>query len=52
MLRVRFGEESAPLVEEISQITDLPILEAVLAQAETAPTLAAVRQVYADSADS
>lgn len=49
LLRVRFGEESAPLLEEISQITDLTTLEAILAQAETAPTLDVIRQVYAAS---
>ena len=52
LLRVRFGAESAPLVAEIGQITDLPTLEAILAQAETAPSLDGIRQVYADSADS
>jgi hypothetical protein len=52
LLRVRFGAESAPFVAQISQITDLPTLEAILAQAETAPSLDAIRQVYADSTDS
>jgi flagellar biosynthesis/type III secretory pathway protein FliH len=51
ILRLRFGAESAPLMEEISQIADLATLEAILAQAETAPTLDAIHQVYADSAD-
>jgi predicted transposase YdaD len=50
ILRLRFGAESAPLIEEIGQIADLATLEALLAQAETAPTLNAIRQVYADSA--
>jgi hypothetical protein len=50
LLRVRFGEESAPLLEEIGQIADLATLEAILAQAETAPTLDAIRQVYANPA--
>ena len=49
LLRVRFGEESAPLLEEIGQIIDLATLEAILAQAETAPTLDAIRQAYTDS---
>jgi hypothetical protein len=49
ILRLRFGAESASLMEEISQITDLATLEALLAQAETAPTIDAIRQVYADS---
>jgi hypothetical protein len=52
LLRVRFGADSASLIEEIRHITDLATLEAVLAQAETAPTLDAIRQIYAGSAGS
>jgi hypothetical protein len=50
ILRIRFGAESAPLMEEIGQITDLATLDAILAQAESAPTLDAIRQVYANPA--
>jgi hypothetical protein len=51
LLRVRFGAESATLMDEIRQIADLATLEAILAQAETAPTLDSIRQVDTDSDD-
>ena len=48
ILRVRFGMESAAsLMEEIQPISDSAMLEKILVQAETAPTLEAIRQVYA-----
>jgi hypothetical protein len=48
ILRVRFGMESAAsLMEEIQPISDSAMLERILVQAETAPTLEAIRQVYA-----
>ena len=47
ILRVRFGRESAAsLMEEIQPISDSALLERIMAQAETAPTLEAIRQVY------
>jgi hypothetical protein len=51
LLRVRFGAECAPIVDEIRQSADLATLEAILTQAETAPSLDAIRQVYAGSAE-
>jgi hypothetical protein len=51
LLRVRFGADSAPIVDEIRRIEDLTTLEAILAQAEAAPTLDAIRQVYTGSTD-
>jgi hypothetical protein len=48
ILRVRFGWESAELLmEEIQSISDSAMLERIMAQAETVPTLEAIRQVYA-----
>ena len=51
LLRVRFGADSASLLDRIRQITDLATLEAILAHAETASTLDAIRQVAAGAAD-
>ena len=46
-LRIKFGEASGAVVDEIRQITNLATLEAIMAHIEAAPSLDAVRQLYA-----
>ncbi len=49
LLRVRFGADSASLLDLIRQITDLATLEALLALAESAATADAIRQFATDA---
>ena len=51
-LDLKFGEAAAPVIAEVRQLTDLSLLDAVLAQIKMAATLDDVRRVYVPAADS
>jgi hypothetical protein len=46
-LDLKFGDAAALVIAEVRQITDLALLEAILAQIKTAATLDDIRRVYA-----
>lgn len=47
VLEMKFGESAAPVIDAIRQVTDLAILEAVIAQIKTAQSLEDVQRVLA-----
>ncbi len=49
ILELKFGTEGRPLFEEVKQIDDVALLEAVTERLKTARTPEEVRQVYARS---
>jgi hypothetical protein len=51
-LDLKFGDAAAPVIAEVRQLTDLALLEALLAQIKTAATLDDLRRVYAPARDS
>jgi hypothetical protein len=51
-LDLKFGDAAAPVIAEVRQLTDLGLLEAILAQIKPAATLDDVRRVYASATDS
>jgi hypothetical protein len=51
-LDLKFGDAAAPVTAEVRQLTDLALLEAILAQIKTAATLDDIRRVYAPATDS
>jgi hypothetical protein len=46
-LDLKFGDAATPVIAEMRQLTDLALLETILAQLKTAATLDDVRRVYA-----
>ena len=46
VLRIKFGSAGEALLPEIQQITDLQVLEALMARLETAMTVDDVRALY------
>ena len=51
-LDLKFGAAAAPVIAEVRAITNLALLDAILAQIKTASTLDDLRRVYAPAADS
>jgi hypothetical protein len=50
-LDLKFGGAALPVMDEIRQISDLAMIEQILASIKSAPTLEAVRRVYVPRAD-
>jgi hypothetical protein len=50
-LDLKFGDAAAPVIAEVRQLTDLGLLETILAQIKPAATLDDVRRVYASAKD-
>jgi|SRR6266545_1663777 len=51
-LELKFGDAATPVIAEVRQMSDLALLEAILAQIKPATTLDDVRRVYAPATDS
>ena len=51
-LDLKFGDAAVPVIVEVRQLTDVSLLEAILAQIKTAATLDDLRRVYAPTTDS
>ena len=51
-LDLKFGDGAGPVIAEVRQLTDLALLEAILARIKMAATLDDLRRVYAPAPDS
>jgi len=50
-LELKFGAAAEPVIAEVRQISDLALIEAIMAQIKTASSLDDVRRIYASGSD-